>query len=126
MNITHPYPSQEGKPPTSTSKAKKNTHINERSNVEPSLEDRPLVEEREEFFTLSLKKKNSLSLKQLFLLHGKEQKIQLRNGSRQSFFFVIFFLSAARKKKVKAHTKQYFLYFCKKITHHDTLLQKRH
>ena len=30
-----------------------NTHINERSNVEPSLEDRPLVEEREEFFALS-------------------------------------------------------------------------
>ena len=27
------------------------------------------------FFTLSLKKKNSLTLKQLFLLHGKEQKI---------------------------------------------------
>ena len=30
-----------------------NTHINERSNVEPSLGDRPLVEEREEFFALS-------------------------------------------------------------------------
>ena len=29
------------------------THLNERSNVEPSLEDRPLVEEREEFFALS-------------------------------------------------------------------------
>ena len=52
MNITHPYPSQEGKTPTATSEAK-NTHINERSNVEPSLEDRPLVEEREEFFALS-------------------------------------------------------------------------
>ena len=32
---------------------KENTHLNERSNVEPSLEDRPLVEEREEFFALS-------------------------------------------------------------------------
>ena len=62
MNITHPYPSQEGKTPTATSEAKKtptstseakNTHINKRSNVEPSLKDRPLVEEREEFFALS-------------------------------------------------------------------------
>ena len=46
MNITHPYPSQEGKTPTATSEAKKpptatseakNTHINERSNVESSV-----------------------------------------------------------------------------------------
>ena len=58
MNITHPYPSQEGKPPTSTSEAHPTNHqnpihLNERCNVEPSLEDRPLVEEREEFFALS-------------------------------------------------------------------------
>ena len=31
-----------------TKDKRKNTHLNERSNVEPSLEDRPLVEEREE------------------------------------------------------------------------------
>ena len=42
MNITHPYPSQEGKTPTSTSEA---MLIPNRT--------RPLVEEREEFFALS-------------------------------------------------------------------------
>ena len=34
-------------------RSKENTHRNEQSNVEPSLKDRPLVEEREEFFALS-------------------------------------------------------------------------
>ena len=64
------------KTPTSTSEAmlstvrragrhhstepQKNTHLNERSNVEPSLEDRPLVEEREEFFALSREKEKTV------------------------------------------------------------------
>ena len=62
MNITHPYPSQEGKPPTSTSEAHPTNHqtpihLNERSNVEPSLEDQPLVEEVKNFLLFPVKKK---------------------------------------------------------------------
>ena len=53
MNITHPYPSQEGKTPTSTSKAKKTPTSTSEAMLSPPLEDRPLVEEREEFFALS-------------------------------------------------------------------------
>ena len=53
MNITHPYPSQEGKPPTSTSEAKKTPTSTSEAMLSPPLEDRPLVEEREEFFALS-------------------------------------------------------------------------
>ena len=63
MNITHPYPSQEGKTPTSTSEAKKTPTATSKEKktptstseamLSPPLEDRPLVEEREEFFALS-------------------------------------------------------------------------
>ena len=63
MNITHPHPSQEGKPPTatseakkpptSTSEAKKTPTSTSEAMLSPPLEDRPLVEEREEFFALS-------------------------------------------------------------------------
>ena len=53
MNITHPYPSQEGKTPTSTSKAKKTPTATSEAMLSPPLENRPLVEEREEFFALS-------------------------------------------------------------------------
>ena len=62
MNITHPYPSQEGKTPTSTSKAKKPpTSTSEAKKTPTSTSEamlipnrtRPLVEEREEFFALS-------------------------------------------------------------------------
>ena len=52
MNITHPYPSQEGKPPTSTSKAKKTPTATSEAMLIPNR-TRPLVEEREEFFALS-------------------------------------------------------------------------
>ena len=44
-------------PPHINEQSKENTHINERSNVEPSLEGRPLVEEREEFLLFPVKKK---------------------------------------------------------------------
>ena len=53
MNITHPYPSQEGKTPTATSEAKKTPTSTSEAMLSPPLEDRPLVEEREEFFALS-------------------------------------------------------------------------
>ena len=53
MNITHPYPSQEGKTPTATSEAKKTPTATSEAMLSPPLEDRPLVEEREEFFALS-------------------------------------------------------------------------
>ena len=52
MNITHPYPSQEGKTPTSTSEAKKTPTATSEAMLIPNR-TRPLVEEREEFFALS-------------------------------------------------------------------------
>ena len=52
MNITHPYPSQEGKTPTATSEAKKPPTSTSEAMLIPNR-PRPLVEEREEFFALS-------------------------------------------------------------------------
>ena len=52
MNITHPYPSQEGKTPTATSEAKKTPTSTSEAMLIPNR-TRPLVEEREEFFALS-------------------------------------------------------------------------
>ena len=48
-----PLPLSRGENTHLNKQSKENTHRNEQSNVEPSLEDRPLVEEREEFFALS-------------------------------------------------------------------------
>ena len=48
-----PLPLTRGDTTHINKQSKENTHRNERSNVEPSLEDRHLVEEREEFFALS-------------------------------------------------------------------------
>ena len=48
-----PLPLSRGENTHLNKQSKENTHRNEQSNVEPSLKDRPLVEEREEFFALS-------------------------------------------------------------------------
>ena len=48
-----PLPLSRGENTHRNKRSKETIHRNERSNVEPSLEDRPLVEEREEFFALS-------------------------------------------------------------------------
>ena len=52
-SLEHMLPLLRGETTHRNKRSKETIHRNERSNVEPSLEDRPLVEEREEFFALS-------------------------------------------------------------------------
>ena len=69
------FPSWEGKPPTATSKAKKTPTSTSEAMLSPPLENRPLVEEREEFFALSREEEKAVwAIASSFSL-GKEWKI---------------------------------------------------